>query len=62
VKTPQSEEYSDEETKRRRDNALRRALNTPHKLHDEMKIGKKREPDKKPSPRRSSRQKSDDRR
>jgi hypothetical protein len=34
------EQYSDEETARRRDDALKRALSTPPKHHSEMKIGK----------------------
>jgi hypothetical protein len=34
--------FSDEEIARRRDEALLRALNTPHKLHSEMKIGKRK--------------------
>ncbi|PZR81858.1 MAG: hypothetical protein DLM68_16940 [Hyphomicrobiales bacterium] len=36
----QGETYSDEETARRRDEALLRALNTPPKRHSEMKLGK----------------------
>jgi hypothetical protein len=32
--------YSDEETARRRDDALLRALNTPPKQHKDMKVGK----------------------
>jgi hypothetical protein len=37
---PNDEHYSNEETARRRDEALKRALSTPHKLHLEMKLGK----------------------
>jgi hypothetical protein len=33
-------ENEDEEIARRRDEALKRALSTPHKLHSEMKLGK----------------------
>jgi hypothetical protein len=36
------DELSDEETERRRDAALLRALSTPHKKQSEMKIGKRR--------------------
>jgi hypothetical protein len=36
------ETYSDEETARRRDEALLRALSTPHKPHSEMKLGKRK--------------------
>ncbi len=35
------EVYSDEETARRRDAALLRALSTPPKHHSEMKLGKR---------------------
>ena len=34
------EQFSEDETARRRDEALKRALGTPHKLHSEMKLGK----------------------
>ncbi len=33
TKTPQDDQYSDEETAARMEQALRRALNTPHKPH-----------------------------
>jgi hypothetical protein len=36
------DEFSAEETARRRDEALLRALNTPAKPHSEMKIGKRK--------------------
>jgi hypothetical protein len=39
MKTPQP---PTDEIERRRDDALRRALNTPPKPHDEMKLGKKK--------------------
>ncbi|HEY4846731.1 MAG TPA: hypothetical protein VIH87_02780 [Methylocella sp.] len=54
--------FNEEETVRRRDAALLRALNTPPKRHSEMKIGKckaKREPSK-PSPRRASQEKGEE--
>jgi hypothetical protein len=35
-------EFSDEETARRRDEALLRALNTPPKPHSAMKLGKRK--------------------
>ena len=35
-----SEEYDEEEIARRRDEALLRALSTPHKKQSEMKLGK----------------------
>lgn len=38
---PQSETYCEEETIRRRDAALLRALSTPPKPHSAMKIGKR---------------------
>jgi hypothetical protein len=34
------ERYSDEETVRRREDALKRMLSTPPKQHNEMKLGK----------------------
>ena len=37
---PENDELSDEETSRRRDEALKRALSTPPKHHSEMKLGK----------------------
>jgi hypothetical protein len=36
------DQYTDEETARRRDEALLRALSTPPKHHSEMKIGKRK--------------------
>ena len=33
-----SDSYSEKETKKRMEDALRRALTTPHKPHSEMKI------------------------
>jgi hypothetical protein len=43
LKNQQSEEhYSDEETARRRDKALLRALNTPPQPHSQMKLGKRK--------------------
>ena len=43
----ESETYSEEETERRREAALKRMLNTPHKPQEKMKKG---EP--KPAPKR----------
>jgi hypothetical protein len=40
------EERDPEETARRRDAALLRALNTPHKRQAEMRVGKTRSADK----------------
>ena len=34
-------EYTEEETARRRDAAMRKAMNTPPKPHAEMKVGRK---------------------
>jgi hypothetical protein len=43
MKTKQPErEYTEEETAQRRDDGLRRALNTPPKQHKDMKKGKGR--------------------
>jgi hypothetical protein len=42
-KLSKDETYSDEETARRRDEALLRALSTPPKHHSEMKLGKRKE-------------------
>jgi hypothetical protein len=39
---PNDEHYSDEETERRREDALKRMLSMPPKHHDEMKLGKGR--------------------
>jgi hypothetical protein len=36
------EEFSEQETARRRDEALLRALSTPPKRHSEMKLGKRK--------------------
>jgi hypothetical protein len=36
------DQFTDEEIVRRRDEALLRALSTPHKLHSEMKLGKRK--------------------
>jgi hypothetical protein len=36
------EKFSDQETAQRRDAVIKRMLNTPPKLHSEMKIGKRR--------------------
>jgi hypothetical protein len=41
------ERYSKEETEQRREAALKRMLTTPHKPHDEMKIGKRNKPKRK---------------
>ena len=40
---PKDESYSEEETVKRREAALQRMLNTPHKPHKDSKLGKKRE-------------------
>ncbi len=37
-----SDQYSEQETARRRDAVIKRMLNTPPKPHSEMKIGKPR--------------------
>jgi hypothetical protein len=48
--------YSDEETARRRDAVIKHMLNTPPKLHKEMKIGKRKaNADAKPSPKKRER-------
>jgi hypothetical protein len=44
------DQYSDKETARRRDEALKRALSMPPKHHSEMKLGKRK---LKPSPKGS---------
>jgi hypothetical protein len=46
--------YEDEETAHRRDDALKRALSTPHKLHSEMKLGKSKKQATNPKTRPSS--------
>jgi hypothetical protein len=51
------EEYSDQETARRRDAVIKRMLNTPPKPHSEMKLGKLRAKAKK-SPGRAAKKKS----
>jgi hypothetical protein len=38
--TPKDETYSEEETVKRREAALKRMLNTPHKPHKESKLGR----------------------
>jgi hypothetical protein len=38
----QEDQYSDEEATRRMNDALRRALTSPPKLHKEMKLGKRK--------------------
>jgi hypothetical protein len=40
AKAPDDETYSEEETVRRREAALKRMLNTPHKPHKDMKKGR----------------------
>jgi hypothetical protein len=40
--TPSEETYSEEETKRRADAALKRMLQTPHKPHKESKKGERK--------------------
>jgi hypothetical protein len=42
ILTNKNNEYSDQEIARRRDEALRRALNSPPKQHKDMKKGKSR--------------------
>jgi hypothetical protein len=47
-------QYSEEETARRRDATIKRMLNTPPKPHSEMKIGKTRiKPTQSPKDRKS---------
>jgi hypothetical protein len=48
------ESYSEEETSRRRDEALIRALNTLPKRHSEMKLGKDKKATDKPKARPAS--------
>jgi hypothetical protein len=40
AKSDQDETYSEEETERRREAALKRMLATPHKPHEKLKKGK----------------------
>jgi hypothetical protein len=42
AKLQRDEQYSDEETARRRDATIKRMLATPPKPHSEMKVGKSR--------------------
>jgi len=42
MKTQPADQYSGEETARRRDAVIKRMLATPPKPHSEMKIGKRR--------------------
>jgi hypothetical protein len=42
MKRTPNDEYSDEETARRRDAVIKHMLNTPPKPHSEMKIGKRK--------------------
>jgi hypothetical protein len=39
---PDNDQYSEQETKRRRDAVIRRMLNTPPKPQSEMKFGKRK--------------------
>lgn len=41
MNTKQPQQLTDTEISKRRDDAVRRALNTPPKPHAEMKVGKK---------------------
>ena len=41
-KPPSDQQYTEAETIRRRDEALRRALNTPPKPHKDMNLGKRK--------------------
>jgi hypothetical protein len=45
-------QYSEAETARRRDEAVRRALNTPPKPHKNMKLGKSKPKSSSPSAKR----------
>jgi hypothetical protein len=49
VKPQGDPQFSEQEVARRRDEALRRALNSPPKPHKDMKLGK-RKPKPKPKP------------
>jgi hypothetical protein len=40
--SPKDDQFSEEETARRRDEALLRALSTPPKPHSAMKLGKRK--------------------
>jgi hypothetical protein len=42
ARDPKSQEFTDEETARRRDAVIKHMLSTPPKLHKEMKIGKRK--------------------
>jgi hypothetical protein len=42
AKPPKEDQFTDEETARRRDEALLRALSTPPKPHSAMKLGKRK--------------------
>ena len=48
-KTPVADANKDEETARRADEAIRRALNTPPKQHKDMKKGKAKKQQDKPA-------------
>jgi hypothetical protein len=41
ARDPKSQEFTDEETARRRDAVIKHMLNSPPKPHSEMKLGKK---------------------
>jgi hypothetical protein len=43
------EQYSEAETERRREDALKRMLSTPPKQHAEMKLGKEKSAKKRPA-------------
>jgi len=42
AKTPNSEQYSEQETVARAEATLKRMLATPHKPHSELKVGKRK--------------------
>jgi hypothetical protein len=48
--TKKPSELSDDEVRARREDALRRALNTPPKQHKDMKKGAKKKQDERPTP------------
>jgi hypothetical protein len=51
AKPHNEDQYSDEETARRRDEVIRRMANTPPKLHKDVKLGKRKaKASTKPSP------------